>query len=468
MSQPQLLIAEHSSGKMIDITDARNGLNCDCTCACCGEALIARQGKVKAWCFAHQSGSECAGAIESALHKAAKQILNDYRQLYIGELNILSTHLSDVLKRETYGLDDSPLIHQYNKLQSFILSHHHEVLQLNDVVTEQRIDGAAIIPDATCITTNGNQFYVEFVVSHACDENKIEMLKQINAPVIEIYLDSLCSHSFTMEDVKKAITGIGEQSLSILREWLVKPKYMLQAEGMVADLYRDIRNVQEERLAAERLANEARAKAREEALAIEAAKRTDIEILGVTMIIREKDWGCNIWMPHIASDKKFKEIANLLSRVGAKRRHNHWNLNIKNAKARLVAAIENKKQEIKLEEAEVYKLKIEKQKQAAERYEEIVRVRKAEEEEKEQVTAIEERIKQKQDKDEELRVVADRNIFLTSLREKYSDVKDYRYKFFVINEELKNAGYQILSPADNIQDTSVLKNSQNELGNNAN
>lgn len=459
MSQPQLLIAEHSSGKMIDITDARNGLNCDCTCACCGEALIARQGKVKAWCFAHQSGSECAGAIESALHKAAKQILNDYRQLYIGELNILSTHLSDVLKRETYGLDDSPLIHQYNKLQSFILSHHHEVLQLNDVVTEQRIDGAAIIPDATCITTNGNQFYVEFVVSHACDENKIEMLKQINAPVIEIHLDSLCSHSFTMEDVKKAITGIGEQSLSILREWLVKPKYMLQAEGMVADLYRDIRNVQEERLAAERLANEARAKAREEALAIEAAKRTDIEILGVTMIIREKDWGCNIWMPHIASDKKFKEIANLLSRVGAKRRHDHWNLNIKNAKTRLVAAIENKKQEIKLEEAEAYKLKIETQKQAAieaqvqsERYAEMIRLRQAEVEEKVRVATIEESIKQKKHEDEVRRIIANRDVFLSSLREKYLDVKDFRYKFFVINEELKNAGYQQLSPADNIQD----------------
>jgi hypothetical protein len=457
MSQPQLLIAEHSSGKMIDITDADNGLNCDCTCACCGEALIARQGEVNAWCFAHQSGSNCAGAIESALHKAAKQILIDYRQLYIGELNILSTYLSDALKRETYGLDDSPLIHHYNRLQSFILSHHHEVLKLNDVVTEQRIDGEAIIPDATCITANGNQFYVEFVVSHACDENKIKMFKQINAPVIEIYLDSLCSHSFTMEDVKKAITGIGEQSLSILREWLVKPKYMLQAEGMVADLYRDIGNVQEARLTAERLANEARAKARVEALAIEAAKRTDIEILGVTMTIREKDWGCNIWMPHIASDEKFKKIANLLSRVGAKRHHDHWNLNGKNAKTRLVAAIENKKQEIKLEEAETNKLKIEKRKQAAieaqvraEHHAEMIRVRKAEEEEKERVATIEESIKQKQRDDEARRIKANRDVFLSSLREKYLDVKDFRYKYFVINEELKNAGFQILSPADNI------------------
>lgn len=455
MSQPQLLIAKHSSGKMIDIADAQNGLGCDCTCACCGEALIARQGKIKAWCFAHQSGSDCAGALESALHKAAKQVLEDHRQLYIGEL--LSMHYLDGLKSVVDGLDDSSLTQQYNRLQSFVSSHHHEVLKLTDVVTEQRIEGAEIKPDATCTTTNGNQFYVEFVVTHACDENKIEALKQINEPVIEMHLDSLCSQSFTMGDVIKAVTGIGEQSLSIFREWLVKPGYMLRAEQMLEDLYRDIRNVQKAVEAAKRVAYEAEMKRQEEIRAIEEAKRTDIRFLDVTMIVREKDWGCTVWMPHIASDDTFKKIANLLGKVGARRRHDHWNLNGKNARARLVAAIEKKKQEIKLEEAELYKLKIEKQKQAAieaqvraERYAEMIRERQAEMEERVRVAAIEDRIKQKQLEDEARKIIANRNDFLSSLREKYFAVKDQRYKIFVINEELKNAGYQQLSPADNI------------------
>lgn len=43
---PKLTIAKHSSGKLIAIRDAANGLTCDCICLCCGDRLIARQGEI--------------------------------------------------------------------------------------------------------------------------------------------------------------------------------------------------------------------------------------------------------------------------------------------------------------------------------------------------------------------------------------------------------------------------------------
>lgn len=60
------------SGTMKHIIEVPNGLACQCICPGCGSPLIARQGNIK-WCFAHSVNNDCNG--ETALHKAAKQIL---------------------------------------------------------------------------------------------------------------------------------------------------------------------------------------------------------------------------------------------------------------------------------------------------------------------------------------------------------------------------------------------------------
>ena len=51
------------------------GLRCGAVCPICDEALVAKQGEVKAWHFAHQSESKNVGGGcgESLLHKAAKE-----------------------------------------------------------------------------------------------------------------------------------------------------------------------------------------------------------------------------------------------------------------------------------------------------------------------------------------------------------------------------------------------------------
>jgi hypothetical protein len=76
------------TGKMVSIDEAKNGKNCNCICAECRETLIARQGENNQWHFAHLSGKTCTGAIETALHRLAKQIVaeNNWIRLPDGKI----------------------------------------------------------------------------------------------------------------------------------------------------------------------------------------------------------------------------------------------------------------------------------------------------------------------------------------------------------------------------------------------
>ncbi|WP_039912988.1 competence protein CoiA family protein [Cellvibrio mixtus] len=65
----------HASGRMRHIEMAERGKKCDCVCPDCGSPLIAKKGDQVVWHFAHAVPIECNG--ESALHRAAKQVIED-------------------------------------------------------------------------------------------------------------------------------------------------------------------------------------------------------------------------------------------------------------------------------------------------------------------------------------------------------------------------------------------------------
>jgi len=70
------------------VDEVARGLACECTCPCCGERVIARQGEVREWHFAHASGADCEHAAESALHLAAKQLLLEGGGLRVPEFRV--------------------------------------------------------------------------------------------------------------------------------------------------------------------------------------------------------------------------------------------------------------------------------------------------------------------------------------------------------------------------------------------
>ena len=91
--------------RLYTVNEVVRGIGCECACPdpLCGRPLVARQGNVKVWHFAHagdQDGPPCSGG-ESGLHKYAKQVLceavgrvvhlphRSNREFYSGYLGLL-------------------------------------------------------------------------------------------------------------------------------------------------------------------------------------------------------------------------------------------------------------------------------------------------------------------------------------------------------------------------------------------
>ena len=88
--------ALNKSGEIVSVHDVERGKACECCCSECGEVLISRQGDIRGWHFAHESGADCDGAAEGALHKAAKQYLASYGRMVSPRLDIFAEEvLSD-------------------------------------------------------------------------------------------------------------------------------------------------------------------------------------------------------------------------------------------------------------------------------------------------------------------------------------------------------------------------------------
>ena len=68
-------------GRIVSVDEVERGQACGCTCPCCKRPLIARQGDVRGWHFAHATGADCDGGAESALEPIAKPIQGDAARL---------------------------------------------------------------------------------------------------------------------------------------------------------------------------------------------------------------------------------------------------------------------------------------------------------------------------------------------------------------------------------------------------
>ncbi len=73
---------------IVHINDVERGRGCDCMCPGCGALLVAAKGPVQQHHFKHAVEVECKGAVESAIHRAAKQLLRERKQLNLPEHRI--------------------------------------------------------------------------------------------------------------------------------------------------------------------------------------------------------------------------------------------------------------------------------------------------------------------------------------------------------------------------------------------
>ena len=100
MSKERLLTYTYDKGgNLIHIDSVENGNNCGCTCPHCKEPLCAKnRGEIQTHHFSHQSGTDCEGAYETAVHLLAKKILVECKKLRV---------FYDNGERETLDLEEA-------------------------------------------------------------------------------------------------------------------------------------------------------------------------------------------------------------------------------------------------------------------------------------------------------------------------------------------------------------------------
>lgn len=160
--------AVDKKGRVRSVEEVARGLACDCACSVCGERLIARQGEIREWHFAHESGSDCAGSAESALHAAAKQLLAESGGMTVPEICV-RTSITIPDGRTGVGEARRPELW----------------LDFEAVDVEKSLGG--IRPDLIA-HMQGELLCIEIAVTHFVDEVKREILKTLGHPTVEINL----------------------------------------------------------------------------------------------------------------------------------------------------------------------------------------------------------------------------------------------------------------------------------------
>ena len=156
-----LTYALNTEGDLVHIDSVPNGNECGCVCPHCKSELCAKNGgsgEKMVHHFAHLSGSDCVGAIESALHKMAKDVMKETLSLQLPE-----------------RLDGS----------------RGEVLRFDRVEVEFFDKETRLRPD--CIGYYGDKIlWIEFKRTHAVDAKKKGKIISAKIDCVELDLNS-CS-----------------------------------------------------------------------------------------------------------------------------------------------------------------------------------------------------------------------------------------------------------------------------------
>jgi competence protein CoiA len=173
------------NGQMRSVDEVARGLACDCTCPHCGEPVIARQGDIREWHFAHASGTECDQAAESALHFAAKQLLLETGGITLPEA-IIHSNVTLPDGRTGHGSAGRPPVW----------------IDFDAVEAEKKIGN--IRPDIYA-TIGPTIMLIEVAVTHFADEQKRRELIALKAPAVEIDLAGLAREKWDWDSLREAV-----------------------------------------------------------------------------------------------------------------------------------------------------------------------------------------------------------------------------------------------------------------------
>lgn len=158
-------------GRLLQPDEVPRGLACDCVCPGCGSKLVAHHGEKKVKHFVHYSAA-CINGFESAIHKAAKQVLLQSKQILVPPI-----YASEFLFDRGSNVDVS-------ESQSIA----GRFIPIEDVEVEK--DMGSVVPDLV-VTALGKRLFIEIAYTHFVDEIKKSKLKELGVATLEIDLSGL-------------------------------------------------------------------------------------------------------------------------------------------------------------------------------------------------------------------------------------------------------------------------------------
>ena len=202
----ELIHALGASGKMVyieDIPEEKRGLKCGCICSKCKSPLIAKLGHDvphgKRPHFAHPKDVECQGAVMSALHRLAEEILEEEKAVRVPGYK---------------GI-------------------HAKTISFTEVETEQRNDRPDLQPDIVGITEDGLRWHIEIRNTSEVKEHKLSKITSSEITCLEI---DVRGHEM---DRKETLKNFLINSCDN-REWLNNPNY----EKIISEVLLRIKNNQ--------------------------------------------------------------------------------------------------------------------------------------------------------------------------------------------------------------------------------
>lgn len=184
-------------GQLVTVNDVSSGLACGCLCPACGAPLVARKGPKNVHHFSHAVKTDCKGALETALHLKAKDILSRFSQI----------NLPPYYHPEKYHkpwIDHKPCIYYYSS-----------------ALVEAKI--GKIRPDVILNGIEAKPLIIEIFVTHAIDNQKAIEIKELGLPCLEIDLRYL--KKLNLLDEKLIENGVVHAFHT--KRWINNPNWVL-------------------------------------------------------------------------------------------------------------------------------------------------------------------------------------------------------------------------------------------------
>ena len=160
--------------RMVEVTEVRNGLKCNCECPACKTRLIAKKrGKMRRPHFAHYTAQAedvaCHTGRETSLHMMAKQVIAELQEFCLPQFTVSASFRLVTVEKTTPGT----------------------LLQVvRSQLPDQEPWGGGRRPD---VILHGESMllWVEVKVSNGVDDDKAAVIREQQIPTIEVDLSHI-------------------------------------------------------------------------------------------------------------------------------------------------------------------------------------------------------------------------------------------------------------------------------------